>query len=44
VTWVDHDVMQYKRYLQKLIRWMRHFLPRRYRLEEPNYSELFGRG
>ena len=32
-----------KRYLQTLIRWMMHFLPGRYRLEEPNYSELFGR-
>ena len=32
-----------KRYLQTLIRWLRHFLPGRYRLEEPNYSELFGR-
>jgi hypothetical protein len=32
-----------KRYLQTLVRWLRHFLPGRYRLEEPNYSELFGR-
>ncbi len=32
-----------KRYLQTLVRWLRHFLPSRYRLEEPNYSELFGR-
>ncbi len=32
-----------KRYLQTLIRWLRHFLPSRYRLEEPRYSELFGR-
>ncbi len=32
-----------KRYLQTLIRWLRYFLPGRYRLEEPNYSELFGR-
>jgi len=28
---------------QTLVRSVRHFLPRRYRLEEPNYSELFGR-
>lgn len=32
-----------KRYLQTLVRWLRYFLPGRYRLEEPNYSELFGR-
>jgi len=32
-----------KRYLQTLVRWLRHFLPGRYRPEEPNYSELFGR-
>jgi hypothetical protein len=32
-----------KRYLQTLVRWLRHFLPGRYRLEEPNYSERFGR-
>jgi hypothetical protein len=32
-----------KLYLQTLVRWLRHFLPGRYRLEEPNYSELFGR-
>jgi hypothetical protein len=32
-----------KLYLQTLIRWLRHFLPGRYRLAEPGYSELFGR-
>ncbi len=32
-----------KRYLQTLVRWLRHFLPGRYWLEEPNYSEQFGR-
>jgi hypothetical protein len=30
-------------YLQTLIRWLRHFLPGRYRLEQPGYSEQFGR-
>lgn len=39
----DHNAEEQKRYLQTLIRWLRHFLPGRYRLEEPNYSELFGR-
>jgi hypothetical protein len=37
------DAKQRKRYLQTLIRWLRHFLPARYRLEEPGYSERFGR-
>jgi hypothetical protein len=37
------DAEQRKRYLQTLIRWLRHFLPGRYRLEEPGYSERFGR-
>lgn len=37
------DAEQRKRYLQTLIRWLRHFLPTRYRLEEPGYSERFGR-
>jgi hypothetical protein len=32
-----------KMHLQTLIRWLRHFLPGRYRLEEPSYSEQFGR-
>lgn len=32
-----------KRYLQTLVRWLRHFLSGRYRLDEPNYSERFGR-
>mgnify|MGYP000586759141 CR=1 FL=1 len=39
----EQDVEQRKRYLQALIRWLRHFLPARYRLEEPGYSERFGR-
>ena len=39
----DQDPSERKRYLQTLIRWLRHFLPGRYRLEEPNYSEVFGR-
>ena len=39
----DHGQDDRKRYLQTLVRWLRHFLPGRYRLEEPNYSELFGR-
>jgi hypothetical protein len=34
---------QRKRYLQTLIRWLKRFLPARYRLEEPGYSERFGR-
>lgn len=37
------DGEQRQRYLQALIRWLRHFVPTRYRLEEPGYSELFGR-
>ena len=37
------DAEQRKRYLQALIRWRRHFLPARYRLEEPGYAERFGR-
>lgn len=37
------DAEQRKRYLQTLIRWLRHFVPTRYRLEEPGYSERFGR-
>jgi len=39
----DQDQEARKRYLQTLVRWLAHFLPGRYRLEEPNYSELFGR-
>jgi len=39
----DQGQDERKRYLQTLVRWLRHFLPGRYRLEEPNYSELFGR-
>jgi hypothetical protein len=39
----DHGQEERKRYLQTLVRWLRHFLPGRYRLEEPSYSELFGR-
>jgi hypothetical protein len=39
----DQSQENRKRYLQTLVRWLRHFLPGRYRLEEPNYSELFGR-
>lgn len=39
----DHGMEERKRHLQVLIRWLLHFLPGRYRLEEPNYSELFGR-
>jgi hypothetical protein len=39
----DQSQEDRKRYLQTLVRWLRHFLPGRYRLEEPNYSELFGR-
>jgi hypothetical protein len=39
----DHGPEERERYLQTLVRWLRHFLPGRYRLEEPNYSELFGR-
>ena len=32
-----------QRYVQTLIRWLLFFLPERYVLEQPNYSELFGR-
>jgi hypothetical protein len=39
----DQSQEDRKMYLQTLVRWLRHFLPDRYRLEEPNYSELFGR-
>jgi hypothetical protein len=39
----DQGQDERKMYLQTLVRWLRHFLPGRYRLEEPNYSELFGR-
>jgi len=39
----DQSPEDRKLYLQTLVRWLRHFLPTRYRLEEPNYSELFGR-
>jgi hypothetical protein len=39
----DQSQEDRKRYLQTLVRWLRHFLPGRYRLEEPKYSELFGR-
>lgn len=39
----DQSQEDRKRYLQTLVRWLRHFLPGRYRLEEPNFSELFGR-
>jgi hypothetical protein len=39
----DHGAEERKRHLQVLVRWLLHFLPGRYRLEEPNYSELFGR-
>jgi hypothetical protein len=39
----NQDQSNQKRYLQTLLRWLLHFLPGRYRLEEPNYSELFGR-
>jgi hypothetical protein len=39
----DQSQEDRKRYLQTLVRWLRHFLPGRYRLEEPSYSELFGR-
>jgi hypothetical protein len=38
-----HGREERKRYLQTLVRWLRHFLPGRYCLEEPQYSELFGR-
>lgn len=38
-----HGPEDCKGYLQTLVRWLLHFLPGRYRLEEPNYSELFGR-
>lgn len=38
-----HGQEDRKRYLQSLVRWLLHFLPGRYRLEEPGYSELFGR-
>ena len=40
---VDQSQEDRKMYLQTLVRWLRHFLPGRYRLEEPNFSELFGR-
>ena len=45
VAWVleDQGQEERKRYLQTLVRWLRHFLPGRYRLEEPSYSEFFGR-
>jgi hypothetical protein len=39
----DQGQEERKRYLQTLVRWLRHFLPGRYRLEEPSYSEFFGR-
>jgi hypothetical protein len=38
-----HGQENRKLYLQTLIRWLLHFLPRRYHLEKPGYSELFGR-
>jgi hypothetical protein len=37
------DPMYPKHYHQTLVRWLLCFLPRRHRLEEPHYSELFGR-
>jgi len=37
------DAERRKRYLQTLIRWLRHFVPTRYRLEQPGYAERFGR-
>jgi hypothetical protein len=39
----DQNQAERKRYLQGLVRRLRRFLPGRYRLEEPHYSELFGR-
>jgi hypothetical protein len=39
----DQSQEDRKMHLQTLVRWLRYFLPGRYRLEEPNYSELFGR-
>lgn len=39
----DADHEDRNLYLQSLIRWLRHFLPCRYQLQEPGYSELFGR-
>ena len=38
---VDHRESQ--RCIQTLIRWLLFFLPERYVLKQPNYSELFGR-
>jgi hypothetical protein len=37
------DAEQRKHYLQALIRWLLYFLPGRYSLSQPGYSELFGR-
>jgi len=37
----EHKASQ--RYVQCLIRWLRYFLPSRYILAEPKYSEIFGR-
>lgn len=37
----DHKASQ--RFVQCLIRWLRYFLPGRYVLAEPEYSEIFGR-
>jgi hypothetical protein len=38
---VDQSQEARKRYLQTLVRRLGHFLPGRYRLEKPNYVELF---
>lgn len=37
------DTDRRKRHLQTLIRWLTNFRPQEYRLEEPRYSERFGR-
>lgn len=48
--WVKEKYSDFKgehkssqRYVQCLIRWLRYFLPSRYVLDEPKYSEIFGR-
>ena len=38
---INHKATQ--RHIQTLLRWMLFFLPKRYRLAEPHYSEIFGR-
>jgi hypothetical protein len=42
-VFAEDDSEGRKLYLQTLLRWLLAFLPERYRLETPNYSEQFGR-